>query len=330
MDGAPGLGEGDRAVSAVYEVVREVARSGHARWSARKGWLAALVIVCVAALGWRAIVDSFVEQRLYALGMVASVGVVVAIASGLRSALHASEKNAAELMDAYMRAQHEIEQLDRSYRVRLHDARSAATSVRCAVDLLNQRANTRRTDDRKLQRMLTAELERMQALLDPTASEPFGDFDLAEVLEPIVLANRLGGTQISAELESVHVHGRAQATASVLDNVLRNVRVHAPGAQVRIRVNVDDEFAAVVVDDDGPGIPSEECEKMLLPGTRGSAVTAPVIGLGLHIGATNFSAQSGALRLSRLSGHGTRVVFALPVATSQPDRLAPLHPSLAS
>jgi signal transduction histidine kinase len=89
-------------------------------------------------------------------------------------------------------------------------------------------------------------------------------------------------------------------------------------------------MATVVVDDDGPGIPSEEREAVLLPRIRGSAATAAGNGLGLHIAATTMAEQAGTLRVTRHSGRGTRVIFALPVASAQPHRIAPLHRPLAS
>jgi two-component system osmolarity sensor histidine kinase EnvZ len=277
-------------------------------------------------IGWRTTPAFLGAQGIYAIGMAGSVVATLAITVALRSALHASEKNAAELMDAYMRGQQEIEQLDRSYRERLHDARSAATSVRCALEVLNQRKGRHRAEDRKIHRMLATELERMQSVLDPTATEPFADFDLADVIEPIVLANCTIGAPIGCDLPAIRVHGQRQATASVLDNLLRNAVLHAPGAQIQVRVKVERGLAAVIVEDDGPGIPPDECESVLLPGNRGSTAVAPGSGLGLHIAATMMTQQFGTLNVSRRHSRGTRVVFTLPIAWQHTDHLTPLHP----
>ena len=313
-------------MSAVYEVVRRFVRSGYGARLWCSICAAALTAVFVLAFLWHMLAVFLGAQGIYVIGMLVSVAVTIAISSTLRSALHASEKNAAELMDAFMRSQRDLEELDQSYRARLHDARSAAASVGCALEVLNQRASARRGEDRKLQRLLTTELGRLQDLLDPTVTEPFADFDLAEVLEPIVLANRNMGIRIHHELPAVRVHGRRHATASVLDNLLRNARLHAPRAQVDIQVIADDEFAVVIVDDDGPGIPQDECDQVLLPGIRGSAATAPGSGLGLHIAATAMAQQAGTLRVTQRPGRGTRVAFALPIACAHLDRLAPLTP----
>lgn len=317
-------------VPAVHGVVQNVTRSGRAIQAAQSRWAITLASATVLALTWQVIADPAVEQWIYGVCIFASVGAAVAITAGLRTELRGSEQNAAELMDAFMRARRDLEERDQAHGERLHEARSAASSIQCAVDLLTARSAGRRPDDRKLHHLLAAELARMQLLLDPSACEPVADFDLADTLEPIVLANRIAGMSISCRLEPLHVHGRPRATASVLANLLRNVQVHAPGASVRIQQVVEDGLATVVVDDDGPGIPSEERETVLLPRVRGSAASAPGSGLGLHIAATAMAEQAGTLRVTQPPGRGTRVIFALPVASAQSGRVAPLRRPLAS
>ncbi len=68
----------------------------------------------------------------------------------------------------------------------------------------------------------------------------------------------------------------------MLDNLLRNARVHAPGARVRVGVAAGgDGTARITVDDDGPGIPPEEREAVLGRGVRSRTAVAPGSGLGL-------------------------------------------------
>lgn len=304
-------------MSAVDDVVQRIARTT-ARFD-RRTWLAIGLGVPLLAIGWW-FIDAFLGfQGVYGIGLLVSAGVAVYVATALRAELHRSERNAAELMDAYVQTQHELAELDRTYRGRLHDARSAAASVRGAVQLLSHRVGAQRAQDRELQRLVTTELERMHALLDGGTSEPLTDFDLAEVLEPILLSHRVTGTAIGSALRPVITRGRPMATASVLDNLLRNAAVHAPGARVEVRMSVGDEFASVIVDDDGPGIPADECERVLQAGVRGSAASAPGSGLGLHTAATAIREQAGALEVLPRPGGGTRVRFTLPIAAPWPQ-----------
>ena len=85
--------------------------------------------------------------------------------------------------------------LEQVHRERLHDARSAVFGVIDASELLAApgRAGLGR---HRLQRMIAAELIRLQDMLDTDVSESIGDFDLAEVLGPVLIAHRIDGAPL--------------------------------------------------------------------------------------------------------------------------------------
>src|SRR5581483_660000 len=92
--------------------------------------------------------------------------------------------------------------------------------------------------------------------------------------------------------------GRPHATATALANVLRNARVHAPGAAVAVAVRRRVDRVEIVVDDAGAGIPAARRSVVLLPDVRDAAPGVPGQGLGLASAAAAMSAQSGALTLA--------------------------------
>lgn len=287
-----------------------------------------LALVTVPALGllvWQLTVTPISAHVLYALGLLASAGAVLALVTSLRAEVHRAERNAAELMDAFVRARQDVDDNDLAHRSRLHDARSALTSIAGAVAAQSRNSRSGRVDER-LNSMIDSELRRLHALLDSESSEPLTDFDLLAALEPILIAHRVNGLRIQWSITTITVRGRALATASVLDNLLRNAAVHAPGAQVEVHLSTDSGAVTVVVDDDGPGIPAAERHAALRAGSRRADTSRPGHGLGLHSAATVMTEQSGALRLAEAPSGGTRASFTLQLASEQHARLATIHP----
>lgn len=229
-----------------------------------------------------------------------------------------------ELSSALARTRLLLDRLEQGQRERLHDVRSAVVGVIGASRLLGtQQAPT--GDREALQRLIAAELTRLQTVLDADTAEPLADFDLDDVLAPVLLAHRIGAGPggLTVDIVPVSCTGRPAATATVLDNLLGNVRAHAPGAQVWVRASADADTVTIVVEDDGPGIPPGERAIVLRPGVRGSTTTAAGSGLGLANCLRAISEQGGTLRLGARPGGGTRITFTLPIASR------PLH-ALAS
>jgi len=257
-----------------------------------------------------------VEAR-YLVAAVAVGALIAAIRlfGALRRARHDNTALQVELAEL----EHELRQTQLTHRERLHDARSVLTGLAGGIRVLTRNTSA---DRRDLQRMLVCELDRAQSLLDPNAPEPITEFDLGEALAPVLLAHRLDNQHINCDLDSITVRGRPRATAAVLDNVLRNAGVHAPGAAVTINTRVEEDWVVVFVGDDGPGIPRSECVDVLRPGVRGSTARGAGSGLGLHSAATTMTSQHGYLRVDRGVSGGTLVTFALPLSPEALPRLS--------
>jgi signal transduction histidine kinase len=273
----------------------------------------------VVAMGHDELVPSAVGAQLIA----ASVCVALVTISLVR-ATRPDEPGAVLLAAELAQTQRELAHLRRAQRERLHDARSAVAGLLGASTMLARGRNAA-VDPERVGTLLAAEATRLQALLDVDVVEPITEFGLRDALLSVLLAHELDGAAIHAEIGDVRVSGRARATASAIDNLIRNARTHAPGAAISVYVMSDAQTASVVVEDDGPGIPRAERERVLLAGVRGSTARGAGSGLGLHNAASTMGAQSGALRLCARTGGGTRVVCTLPLAVTQRESTATVH-----
>jgi signal transduction histidine kinase len=251
--------------------------------------------------------------------MVGVLAALVVCGARLYLNLLCSEHEITELKRDLAQAEQALQSAQLSNRERLHDARSVLAGLAGGISVLTRNGSPERRD---LRRMLVAELDRLQSLLDPNEPEPITDFQLDQALEPVLLAHRLDNEDIRCELDPVVVRGRPHATAAVLDNILRNAHTHAPGAAVNIEMSTDGQSVVVVrVGDDGPGIPRAECATVLRAGVRGSTARGAGSGLGLHSAATAMAKQDGFLRIDRRTDGGTMVTFSLPLSAAVLPRL---------
>jgi signal transduction histidine kinase len=224
---------------------------------------------------------------------------------------------AAELARALAVATSELARIEQDQRERLHDARSTVAGVTGACDLLARAAASPSIDPTRLRQLIAAELERLTLRLDAEAPEPITDFDLYGCVEPVLLSFQLSSVRLRVDARSMLVRGRPHALAGVLDNLLRNSVVHAPGSVTTVRFASRAGRAVVSVEDDGPGIPAAERFLVVQPGRRGAASAGrPGSGLGLHIAATTMAAMSGAMTIAARPGGGTIVRLELPAVTA--------------
>ena len=96
---------------------------------------------------------------------------------------------------------------------------------------------------------------------------------------------------------------------NLLDNA---VKYGPPGQTVRVTVRPDDQGVAILVDDEGPGIPAADRERIWRPFTRGSqAVSNGGSGIGLTIVREVATANGGSARVEASPAGGARFVVTL-------------------
>ncbi len=132
------------------------------------------------------------------------------------------------------------------------------------------------------------------------------------------LEGRLGGrivdVALPAELPPVHVD--APLVTQVLVNVLENAVKHTPAqTQIRITAEAIGDTVSVSVEDNGPGLPEGDREKLFAKFQRGREEgNVGGAGLGLAICRAIINAHGGKISALERFGGGARFVFTLPVA----------------
>ena len=142
------------------------------------------------------------------------------------------------------------------------------------------------------------------AVLDARAVEPIRPITL-DVPGPVV------------------VDGDPAQLRQVIDNLLRNVRVHTPpGAAAAVTVRSADGRVTIVVDDRGPGLDVEHLDEVFERFWRQDASRTRATGgsgLGLAIVASIVAAHGGSVSAANRAGGGASMTIRLPGPTSATD-----------
>lgn len=201
----------------------------------------------------------------------------------------------------------------------LHDLRNAIAGLEAADSVLWDGLRSGAGAEQELADAVTAELARLHAMIDPARQLRIGEVDLAAAVDPVVAAERARGTSIETKLEARTVLADADALGRVLQNLLTNARIHAPGSPVRISATQHGQMVDLVIADAGPGIRLEERSAVFERGARGrTSVGSDGNGLGLYVVRTLTTAMGGDVKIAE-SDAGCRVVLRLRGAAPTAD-----------
>jgi signal transduction histidine kinase len=203
-----------------------------------------------------------------------------------------------------------------------HDLRTPITRLRLRAEFVEDETHRRR---------MLIDLDQMRSMLESVLSLLRNDRKVEAVtLVDVASTLQLIADQFADMGHAVHYVGPAQASAAVrpddlhrgITNLVENaVRF---GAEVTIRLDVQDARLTIDVEDDGPGISDARKQEMLEPFVRGDDARnmddATGFGLGLSIARAIALAHGGELSLHDREPHGLIVRMQLPVW--QANRLA--------
>jgi signal transduction histidine kinase len=195
-----------------------------------------------------------------------------------------------------------------------HDLRAPLARLRLRAELVA---------DGEQQRKMFDDLDVMNAMIDSTLAfarddsrqEPRRLVDIGVLVGDICedVADT-GGKASCAVSRGVDVPCRPtqvrRAVANLIDNAVKY------GSAARVRIERDGDRVLIVVDDDGPGIPADEQERVFAPFYRLEAARDPGkagVGLGLSVARTVAREHGGDVGLRNRSGGGLSAVIELPV-----------------
>lgn len=119
--------------------------------------------------------------------------------------------------------------------------------------------------------------------------------------------------EVSPLSAPVEVFGDPLSLLELTKNITENAIAHSPeGGNVRVKVN-DEHGISLIVEDNGPGIPKDERERVFEPFYRTSSTTVAGTGLGLSIALDIAKAHRATISIQDGEQEtGTRVVVTFP------------------
>lgn len=193
-----------------------------------------------------------------------------------------------------------------------HDLRTPMTRIRLDAETLS---------DARLRDRLDTALDEMDAMIDSTLayvqgdpdSEPVRPVDLVAMLRTLTDAAEDAGHRASFEgPRRAVLELRASAARRAFGNLIGNAIRH--GGSVHVRLRLVPGAAEVDVEDDGPGIPDADLERVFTPflrleaprGCRDAEPASGGVGLGLTIARRAIEGMGGRLTLENREEGGLR------------------------
>jgi signal transduction histidine kinase len=195
-----------------------------------------------------------------------------------------------------------------------HDLRAPLARLRLRAEFV---------EDAEQQLKMFGDLEAMNAMIDTTLAfarddarqEPRRLVDLGVLVGDVCEDVADSGSKVSYfGPRGVDVMCRPSAIRRAVANLIDNAAKY--GRSVQVRIVGEAERIVVVIDDDGPGIPEEEKEKVFAPFYRLEPSRDPDkggVGLGLSVARTIAREHGGDVTLANGADGGLRVRLELPV-----------------
>ena len=192
-----------------------------------------------------------------------------------------------------------------------HDLRTPLTRMKLQIAFIK---------DNDLAKKLTEDINEMEKMLNEylqfTSSsymEKDEAFNLSQLIEDVI--NKYANNNILQDLvPRVYYNGRKNLINRCLNNIIDNALKYAN--KVEIKLNKKDTNLFIIIDDNGPGIPSKEHENVFKPFykiDKGRADSKSSVGLGLSIASDIVRSHGGNIMLEKSKMNGLRVKIFLPV-----------------
>ena len=193
-----------------------------------------------------------------------------------------------------------------------HDLKTPLTRLKLQIEILNKdgKLNKIKDDVNEMQKMISDYLDYSTSQSDITSNK----FNLSIMLNEIY--HKFSGSKIKLECKKNYfIVGRQHLIKRSILNVIENALKY--GNSVDIKVADQNNKVVITVDDNGPGIPDREKERVLRPFYRldkSRTSNSGSVGLGLSIVQDIVNSHGGKIELQdNPKGTGLRVNLIFPV-----------------
>ncbi|MDW8444699.1 MAG: ATP-binding protein [Acetobacteraceae bacterium] len=197
-----------------------------------------------------------------------------------------------------------------------HDLRTPITRLRLRAEFV---------EDEALREKILADLAEMEAMVSATlafareeaAKETAAAIDLAALLRTVAdEANDLAGAEVVtvAAPPALPASVRPVSLKRAVANLVQNAVAYAGSCAIRL-LPPEAGAVTIIIEDEGPGIPEGEIERLMQPFQRGEPSRSRETGgagLGLAIARSVARAHGGELVLENRSPRGLRATLTLP------------------
>jgi signal transduction histidine kinase len=194
-----------------------------------------------------------------------------------------------------------------------HDLRTPLTRLRFRIEGAPEDLRGKMSSDLdEMEAMISATLAFVR---DATEASHRTKLELSSLLESLVDEQAETGKKVSVEhADKVVVEGDPMSLKRMFANLVENAIKY--GGQARVRVKAEGPTAVVDIDDDGPGVPTAELERVFEPFYRREPSRSREtggIGLGLAVVRTIARAHGGDAELQNRKGGGLTARVRLPI-----------------
>jgi signal transduction histidine kinase len=303
----------DAAMACAWGGIATVAfvRGSSQRWAGRAApLLAAMAVVELLRLNGTALGGGWLVAAAVLSAAVATLTAGTALRD-LFDAADAAHQRAVDLSAALATANAVATEHDAWREELTHDLRNALAGLRAAMSTLARYdGQLDELSVRQLRDAALEEIDHLAHLIDGADDEEVVDFEVAGVVRTLVRTRRATGQVVRLTGTAGVVRGRPGDLATVLQNLLVNAAVHAPGCPVTVQLVATASQVEIVVSDRGPGLTAAEAGSVFDRGVRGEE--SPGSGLGLYVARTLLRRHGGDVEL-RDRGDGATFVVRLPV-----------------
>jgi signal transduction histidine kinase len=194
-----------------------------------------------------------------------------------------------------------------------HDLRTPITSLRLRAEFI---------EDDEIRAKILETLEDMQRMAEATlafareeaAQEDTRRVDLAALVDSVCADLADMGQDVTFQgPERSPYRGRPSSLKRALSNLIENAVAY--GTRARVSLEAEDHAWRIVIDDDGPGIPDADTERVFAPFVRLEESRNPEtggVGLGMAISRSIIRGHGGDITLTNRPEGGLRITIRLP------------------